>query len=110
MIYIISHQFNGPHQEFVDKIQFQIEFTIWWVGLGILSSIGLGSGLQSGVLFMFPHIFRVCLAAQTCKTLDFESDTNIWFRNPPDLFKCPTIYHLLLKLLRFMVCGGKLSI
>jgi hypothetical protein len=56
--------------------------------LGILSSIGLGSGLQSGVLFSFPHIIKVCFAAQTCKSLDFESKTDIWFRSPPIIFKC----------------------
>lgn len=54
-----------------------------------MSSIGLGSGLQSGVLFMFPHIFRVCLTAQTCKSIDFDSDSNMWFRESPNMFKCP---------------------
>ena len=38
---------------------------------------------------MFPHIFKVVLAAQTCHTLQFESYTNIWLRNPKNLFKCP---------------------
>ena len=59
--------------------------------MGILSSIGLGSGLQSGVLFLFPHIIKTCLAAQTCKTVDFVSTTNIWFRSPKNLFKCPEL-------------------
>ena len=62
-----------------------------WVGLGILSSIGLGSGLQSGVLFLFPHVIKTCLAAQTCKTIDFVSVSNIWFRSPKNLFKCPEL-------------------
>ena len=82
-----------------------------WVGLGILSSIGLGSGLQSGVLFLFPHIIKTCLAAQTCKTIDFQSYSNIWFRSPSNLFKCPeltyestpvTFYGLWCKI--FLVC------
>jgi hypothetical protein len=89
-VWMISESFPGPHTKYINTIEFYIEFFIWWVGLGILSSIGFGSGLQTGVLFLFPHILRVCLAAQTCKTLDFESDTNIWFRNPKTLFKCPT--------------------
>lgn len=50
-------------------------FTTWWLGLGVLSSIGLGSGLHSGILFLFPHIAKVriiCLcrvcarATQSC--------------------------------------------
>ena len=31
---------------------------------------------------------QVCFAAQTCKSLDFESETDIWFRSPPNIFKC----------------------
>jgi len=38
-----------------------IIFVIWWVGLGILSSIGLGSGLHTFVLFTGPHIVTVTL-------------------------------------------------
>ena len=57
-------------------------------GLGILSSIGLGTGFQSGVLFMFPHIFRVYLVSQACKSTDFDSNSNMWFRDTTDMFKC----------------------
>jgi hypothetical protein len=32
---------------------------VWWVGLGVLSSIGLGTGMQSGLLFLFPHMLKV---------------------------------------------------
>ena len=49
----------------------------------------MGTGLQSGVLFLFPHIVKTCLAAQTCGTVDVENFTDIWFRTPPMLFKCP---------------------
>lgn len=34
---------------------------VWWVGLGVLSSVGLGSGMHSGVLFLFPHLLKVSL-------------------------------------------------
>jgi hypothetical protein len=81
----------GPYTETLHKIEFGVEFVVWWVGLGVLSSIGLGSGLQSGVLFLFPHIIKVSLAAQTCKTLDFESYSDMWFRSPPGLFVCPAL-------------------
>lgn len=81
----------GPYTDAINKIEFGIEFVVWWVGLGVLSSIGLGSGLQSGVLFLFPHIIKVSLAAQTCKTLDFESYSDMWFRTSPTLFKCPPL-------------------
>lgn len=89
-IYGVIESFpQNPLAAFIDKLEFYVEFFMWWVGLGVLSSIGLGSGLQSGVLFLFPHIIKVCLAAQTCETLDFDSMSNMWFRSPPNLFRCP---------------------
>ncbi len=87
----LQEDFPGPYTKVINDIEFSIEFVVWWVGLGILSSIGLGSGLQSGILFLYPHIIKVCLAAQTCKTLDFESNSNMWFRSPKNLFKCPIL-------------------
>ena len=34
-------------------------FVAWWFGLGVLSSIGLGTGMHSGLLFLFPHLLKV---------------------------------------------------
>jgi hypothetical protein len=47
--------------------------------------------LQSGVLFLFPHVIKTCLAANTCRTIDFVSSSNMWFRSPKNLFKCPDL-------------------
>jgi hypothetical protein len=38
-------------------------FVAYWLTLGVLSSIGLGSGLHTFVLFLGPHIVRVANAA-----------------------------------------------
>jgi len=89
VIWALFEQIPGPYTEAINLIEFSVQYVIWWVGLGILSSIGLGSGLQSGVLFLFPHIMKVCLAAQTCQSLGFESMSEIWFRNSENLFVCP---------------------
>ena len=43
----------------------------YWVGLGVLSSVGLGTGLHTFVLYLGPHIASVTLAAFECKSLDF---------------------------------------
>jgi membrane protein YqaA with SNARE-associated domain len=91
LLWLLLERVPGFHTEPINRIEFFVEFVVWWLGLGILSSIGLGSGLQSGVLFLFPHVIKVCLAAQTCKTLDFESNSNMWFRQPKNLFKCPEL-------------------
>lgn len=37
--------------------------------------------MQSGMIFLFPHILKVVYSAETCKTLDFDSRINMWF-NP----------------------------
>lgn len=36
--------------------------TIFWIGCGFLSTAGLGSGVQTGALFLFPHVCRLSLA------------------------------------------------
>lgn len=36
-----------------------LSYTVWWIGLGVLSSIGLGTGMHSGLLFLFPHMLKV---------------------------------------------------
>lgn len=63
-----------------DEIERNTEFVVWWVGLGVLSSIGLGSGLHSGILFLFPHIFKVVMASKRCPSMNFESLCDIWFK------------------------------
>jgi hypothetical protein len=40
-------------------------YVTWWLGLGVLSSIGLGTGMHSGLLFLFPHMLKVRAAAGT---------------------------------------------
>ena len=32
---------------------------LWWVGLGVLSSVGLGTGLHTFILYLGPHIAAV---------------------------------------------------
>jgi membrane protein YqaA with SNARE-associated domain len=60
-------------------IEHAVAFIVWWVGLGVLSSIGLGTGLHTGMLFLFPHIFKVVQAAETCGNMDFDSFQDIWY-------------------------------
>ena len=41
-------------------------FVLWWIGLGIASSVGLGTGLHTFILFLGPHIAKVTLEANKC--------------------------------------------
>lgn len=46
----------GP---FVAEAETWVQYVVWWVGLGVLSSVGLGAGMHSGLLFLFPHMLKV---------------------------------------------------
>ena len=53
----------------VREAELWLQFVVWWIGLGVLSSIGLGTGMHSGLLFLFPHILKVShrhMALQCC--------------------------------------------
>lgn len=45
-------------------------FVIWWVTLGVLSSVGLGTGLHTFVLYLGPYIAMVTLAVTECDTMN----------------------------------------
>ncbi|XP_035702629.1 vacuole membrane protein 1 isoform X2 [Folsomia candida] len=55
----------------------------YWIILGILSSVGLGTGLHTFVLYLGPFIAKVALAADECGTLDFPKPPY------PDQVMCP---------------------
>ncbi|XP_023197919.1 vacuole membrane protein 1 isoform X2 [Xiphophorus maculatus] len=60
--------------------------TLWcayWVGLGILSSVGLGTGLHTFLLYLGPHIAAVTLAAYECGSVEFPEPPY------PDQIVCP---------------------
>mmetsp|Transcript_90514 Transcript_90514/g.256367 ORF Transcript_90514/g.256367 Transcript_90514/m.256367 type:complete len:506 (+) Transcript_90514:70-1587(+) len=52
---------------------------LWWVILGILSSVGFGTGLHSGLMFLFPHVMQVVGAAEACQT---SSGLVAWYQHP----------------------------
>ncbi|SOV83810.1 conserved Plasmodium membrane protein, unknown function [Plasmodium sp. gorilla clade G3] len=64
--------------EHLNNFIIYIEVTVWWLSLGILSSIGLGCGMHSGVLFLFPHIYSICSTSEYCNSLNFDSRVNMW--------------------------------
>ena len=50
---------TGTAESQLGEAEDWVEFVVWWVGLGVPSSIGLGTGMHSGLLFLFPHILKV---------------------------------------------------
>ncbi|ESO02843.1 hypothetical protein HELRODRAFT_185679 [Helobdella robusta] len=62
---------NGSHQKLIDILKKNTSRFSYWIGLGILSSVGLGTGLHTFLLYLGPHIAEVTLAAYECQTVDF---------------------------------------
>uniref|UniRef100_A0A804NCI4 Vacuole membrane protein KMS1 n=1 Tax=Zea mays TaxID=4577 RepID=A0A804NCI4_MAIZE len=55
-------------QEFLNYAK----FVSWWVSLGVASSIGLGSGLHTFVLYLGPHIALFTIKAVQCGRIDLK--------------------------------------
>uniref|UniRef100_A0A915BJ01 Ectopic P granules protein 3 n=1 Tax=Parascaris univalens TaxID=6257 RepID=A0A915BJ01_PARUN len=73
----------GVHQNYLRKFEKRIILCLYWIGLGVLSSVGLGTGLHTFLLYLGPHIASVTLAAYECNSLDFPEPPY------PDRIVCP---------------------
>merc|ERR1719361_1717679 len=70
---VVLYRTDGPHKEHVQSAEKYLLWCGWWVGLGILSSVGLGTGLHTFLLYLGPHIAAVTMAAYECGSLEFPS-------------------------------------
>ena len=41
------------------EVEIYLMEAAWWILLGVLSSVGFGTGLHSGIMFLFPHLMTV---------------------------------------------------
>lgn len=64
---------DGPHVQHVEEVSRYMRFGLWWVALGVASSIGLGSGLHTFVLYLGPHIAFFTIKAVKCGRVDIKS-------------------------------------
>lgn len=94
-LYLV-YNINGFHQLYVLSFRKQFIWCAYWVGLGILSSVGLGTGLHTFVLYLGPHIAAVTLAAFECMSVDFPEPPY------PDDIICPEIEGETMSLLTIM--------
>ncbi|XP_074528596.1 vacuole membrane protein 1-like isoform X2 [Halichoeres trimaculatus] len=79
----IAYRVEGTHQKYVHYMEKKTLWCAYWVGLGILSSVGLGTGLHTFLLYLGPHIASVTLAAYECGSVDFPEPPY------PDQIVCP---------------------
>ena len=70
---VVAYQTEGSHQRAVQEWEKYLLWCLWWVGLGVLSSVGLGTGLHTFLLYLGPHIASVTMAAYECGNVDFPS-------------------------------------
>ena len=40
----------GQQEELIGEGELWLQYAVWWVGLGVMSFVGLGSGIHSGLL------------------------------------------------------------
>lgn len=83
----LAYNLDGSHQQTLGQLKSVLFCWAYWVGLGILSSVGLGTGLHTFLLYLGPHIASVTLAAWECGTLDFPEPPY------PDEIQCPDGNH-----------------
>ncbi|KHJ43090.1 hypothetical protein D918_06656 [Trichuris suis] len=63
----------GQHQQVLYSLEKKLVWCAYWLVLGVLSSIGFGTGLHTFLLYLVtgPHIAAVTLAAFECGSLMF---------------------------------------
>ncbi|CDW54612.1 vacuole membrane protein; transmembrane protein [Trichuris trichiura] len=61
----------GQHQQVLYSLEKKLLWCAYWLILGVLSSIGFGTGLHTFLLYLGPHIAAVTLAAFECGSLMF---------------------------------------
>ncbi|XP_006640919.1 vacuole membrane protein 1 [Lepisosteus oculatus] len=79
----MAYSIEGTHQKYVQYMEKKFLWCAYWVGLGILSSVGLGTGLHTFLLYLGPHIASVTLAAYECGSINFPEPPY------PDKIICP---------------------
>ncbi|XP_076881075.1 vacuole membrane protein KMS1-like [Bidens hawaiensis] len=64
---------DSPHTKHVEVLVEYLRFGLWWMALGVASSIGLGSGLHTFVLYLGPHIAFFTMKVMQCGRVDIKS-------------------------------------
>lgn len=71
LLLIFMYKTEGSHQTSIQTIEALLFWSIYWFGLGIASSVGLGTGLHTFLLYLGPFIAQVTLAAYECGSIKF---------------------------------------
>ncbi|KAF9343327.1 Vacuolar membrane protease, partial [Mortierella sp. AD094] len=66
------YQTDGAHQPLLKHAESGLIWYGYWTLLGVASSVGLGTGLHTFILFLGPHIAEVTLTAYKCGNTNFD--------------------------------------
>ena len=66
ILIVAPYLVKGPHQTILRSVEEIGYFSAYWIILGIASSIGLGTGLHTFVLYLGPWIAKVTMVANDC--------------------------------------------
>nr|GMD81793.1 vacuole membrane protein KMS1-like [Ipomoea batatas] len=64
---------DSANEKQMEEVLEYVQFGVWWIALGVASSIGLGSGLHTFVLYLGPHIALFTIKAVKCGRVDIKS-------------------------------------
>ncbi|XP_074575345.1 vacuole membrane protein KMS1-like isoform X1 [Curcuma longa] len=81
---------DSTSEKHIQELLRYTRYVLWWVALGVASSIGLGSGLHTFVLYLGPHIAFFTIKALKCGRVDLKTapyDTILLKRRPSWLEK-----------------------
>lgn len=69
LIVVGPYYIDGPHTKYLKETEEILYFMAYWIILGVASSIGLGTGLHTFVLYLGPWMAKVTMVANDCKTI-----------------------------------------
>lgn len=69
LLYYLNFSMMIP---FLVNINYNICVALMWIFLGIMSSIGLGTGFHTGIIFVLPHINNIYQTAMSCGHIEFD--------------------------------------
>jgi len=83
VFYLVDEDPESGIAQVISVTELTFYNAIWWILLGVLSSVGLGTGLHTFVLYLGPLIAKATIAAHECNSVDFQLYGE-------DRFVCPT--------------------